>query len=60
VSGVPWSLAGRKGSMDKTELRYWLGKKGASQPAMEDSRETVRSRSVGDTVGERRRLVWLQ
>lgn len=39
-------MAGREGSMGKTELRYWLGKKGASQPALENSRETVRSRSV--------------
>lgn len=48
--------------MDKTELRYWLGKKGASQPASigEQQRDSQKQECVCDTVGERRRLVWLE
>lgn len=49
-------MADREGSMDKTGLRYWLDKKGASQPAMEDRREMVRSRSVGYILGEKEKV----
>lgn len=42
--------------MDKTGLQYWLDKKRASQPAMEESRETARSRSVGYTLGKKEKV----
>lgn len=42
--------------MDKTGLQYWLDKKRASLPAMEDSRETARSRRVGYILGGKEKV----